>query len=538
MIDSKELIVGLGDNRGQVLEGPTLSNQPTSDTPTHPPAREEGGDADLAAAVPGAEPAPEFRVTRNTTRFEIDLRAMSDRLNAKREKGQKRVMGPEEKELRGALENVARLATTARNVAMRANERRDAEALDRYLLEHGAMPRKMAGIFAPVRKSGVDTGGHEVYSYPLMRRACPELSTNMVATLQKDVDGKWVQERYDVLVRQTRSRPHFKMGQPFPIPAASLNLKAAGDSLLLSMAFYSQSHEGTRRFTVPMRPRDDHQTNILARIASGEWKHGQAVFEQDRLRPWKWYVRLAYKRLIPKARQGIAAGINRGCRAMIAAWTETGEAWIYDGQDIEAYLKQMQARRRRFQNASKASGRHGHGRARMLRPTEALEGKAQRYRQTRCQVIARRLARWLFERHVNIVYIEDFGGIRDGLPENLEGGKYVWDRIQEWPYSQLQMRLVACLEELGIEATSVSASYISQTCPACGHTAEANRDWKFWRFKCTAPGCKYRRHLDVAAAQNVCARGKATTAEGVSENAALPNGPKGSKRTARKPRRK
>jgi transposase len=77
--------------------------------------------------------------------------------------------------------------------------------------------------------------------------------------------------------------------------------------------------------------------------------------------------------------------------------------------------------------------------------------------------------------------------------------------VQEWPYFQLQMRLCACLDEYGIAHTVVSAEYISQTCPQCGAEDPKNRDMRRWQLRCAS--CGYRRHLDVAAALNVLARG-------------------------------
>jgi transposase len=249
-----------------------------------------------------------------------------------------------------------------------------------------------------------------------------------------------------------------------------------------------------------MTPRDDQQASVLRKLATGEWKWGQALIERDRLRPTRWYVRLSYTRLVSKRKEGIYAAINRGIKSFITAVTATGESWIYDGEDIVAYLKQVQRRRREYQYASKASGRNGHGRKRILRPTGYLEGKAERWRQTRCQVIARRLAQWLADRNVKHVFIEDFTGIRDGVPEKLEGGKFVWNLIQEWPYFQLETRLVNCLKEYGIETTSRGCAWISQRCPECGYICAENRDLKRWVLKCVK--CKWKKHLDIAASIN------------------------------------
>jgi transposase len=250
------------------------------------------------------------------------------------------------------------------------------------------------------------------------------------------------------------------------------------------------------------------------------------------LRRRKWYVTIAYKKLAPViAPSERVAAINRGMCCFLMGVTHDGEQWRYDGNDIESYLKQMQRRRRSYQYDSKASNRWGHGRARTLRPIETLQGKAERWRQTKCQTIARRFARWCEERQITLVKLEDFSGIRDGLPEKLEGGKFVWDRIQEWPYFQLETRIASCLEEVGIAIERVPAHFISQRCPACGDVRPENTDLRRRRLKCQA--CGWSRNLDVAAAMNVLIRGGDE-----SDSAGNGSGAKGRNGTARKPRGK
>ncbi|HEX9136080.1 MAG TPA: transposase [Nitrospirota bacterium] len=482
-----ERALGHGRRKPEEVSPGALANQQASPASTTHGSKGPGEECDPS----------EFELVRATTRFLIDLRALSDSANKKRSPGDKRIMVPEEKRVRDVLFEVARLTTTARNVGMRGIYRADSESLDRYLAEHGQMPKKSADWVT------------KLYSYKVMRLACPTLSSNIVATLQRDVDRKWSQERYDVLVAQNASPPHYRFGQPFPVPAAGV--KFAWDvergRAVCSFAVFSGDYEGDdKRLSLPIEAKDAHQKTLLQKLASGEWKSGQIMLERDRIRPGKWYLRVAYKRRVPKRTEGISAAVNRGISFFLACVTAKGESWLYDATDIEAYLKQIQRRRQQYQRASKASGRDGRGRTRILRPIEPLFQKGENWRKTKCQVVARRLARWLAERNVCRLYIEDFSGIRDGEPEKLEGGEYVWKRIQEWPYYQLQMRLEACLQEYGIETIVVGPHYISQRCPSCGHTAKENIERRYWKLKCVK--CGWRRHLDVAAAMNVMARGE------------------------------
>jgi len=435
-----------------------------------PPAHEDES--------PEAEPPKDVKVVRASMRLLIDIRAL----------GEPGML------LRQALYDVQKYATTASNLVMRAYWRQDAQALDDFQLEHGRLP-----------KTAAEWPSKRINSYQLIRAGVPLLNTGIASVIARAVETKWYQDRYEVLVRQLKSTPHYRVGMAFPLRAAETRFEKTDTGVIMSFSLRAGRHGGPE-FRVPITWRDDGQKKLLTEIAEGRWKHGNVLIEQDRLRPGKWYARVAYTRFVPKKKEGISAAINRGMVCFLAAVTQTGEPWLYDGHDIESYLRQIKRRRTSYQRDSKASARWGHGRDRTLRPIKTLQDKGQRWRKTKCQVIARRLATWLAERNVARVYVEDFSGIRDGEPEKLEGGMHVWTRIQEWPYHELQMRLSACLSELGIETIVVSPHYISQTCPRCGHVSEDNRDLKYWKLRCVK--CRMTRHLDVAAAINVLARGE------------------------------
>lgn len=466
-----------------------------------------------AHEVPPEDPEPvptgDQKIVRASMRLLIDLRALG-------EPGQL---------LRQALYDVQRYATTASNLVMRAYWRQDAQSLDDFQLQHGRLP-----------KTAAEWPSKRINGYQLIRVGVPLLNTGIASVIARAVETKWYQDRYEVLVRQTKSAPHYRLGMAFPLRAAETRFQKTDTGVVMSFSIRAGRHPGGAEFRVPISWKDDGQKKLLTEIADGHYRHGNVLIEQDRLRPGKWYARIAYTRFVDKRKEGISASINRGMVCFLAAVTQAGEPWLYDGHDIEAYLGQIKRRRQSYQRDSKASARWGHGRDRTLRPIKVLQDKGQRWRKTKCQVIARRLATWLAERNVARVYVEDFAGIRDGEPEKLEGGLHVWTRIQEWPYYELQMRLSACLAESGIETIVVDPHYISQTCPRCGHVHEDNRDLRRWKLRCVK--CKYTRHLDIAAAQNVLARGEAVRAEGANGDAGLGGKKSRKKGGARKPGRK
>lgn len=452
--------------------------------------------------------------------------------------------------LHRALDQAQRDTATVMNLVTRELWRQDSELLDRFMAEHGAeymeakkehekvlegyrekvsrykVRRKKykAGELKKEPKKPARPKGPSPWPKPwrisfgqteawhMARKAVPGLMRAIAAGASKNAWDKWRKERGEALLFQTRSPPHYRTSTPIPVGRQSYAFKELSPKQyalsfsLRSMGARDSDAPHGHEFTLPLTAKDAHQKTMLHNLAAGTWKPCQLKLVRDRLRPHRWYVTIAYKRLVPRV-EGKIAAVNTGIIAFIAAVIEgMGDAWIYDGHDIEAFLKQIQYRRRCYQYDSKASGRGGRGRKRILKPTAPLIEKGERWRKTKCQIVARKLARWFQKHGVSLVYIDGFKGIRDGLPERLEGGKYIWDRVQEWPYYQLQTRLISCLEEYGIAYEVLDSHHISQRCPKCGIVDVKNRNLRYRQLRCVS--CGYRRHLDVAAAWNVMARGK------------------------------
>lgn len=505
-----------------------LGLRPTSTTPS----KEGAGVVSSSATI---------EIKRATTRFALDLRLLSPVVEKKRAKAQvveerrrqdpaipvvekaasgivrpKRELSAEEKAARRALEDVSRAATTARNVALRALVRRDSEAIDAWLLAHGGAFPKKGDLEYP-----------KSYSYKLIRQVAPRLASGMAATLAREVDGKWVRDRIEVLHFQERSAPHYRIGQPFPVRAQDIEWEWSDGAATAIVTLFSNGGGGSEncehatKFRMPIVARDEYQRHTLKMLASGEWKAGEIKIERDRLQPAKWYMRVAYKRLVPLRLLGQPAAVCLGMRNFLVAVTADGDSWVYDGADVEAHLRRTQEMRRSYQRGVKASARVGRGRPVALRSIEHLAGKSERYRQTRCAVIARRLASWLRGKGVNMVYLSDFTGIRDAVPEGLSGSpqqrQIIWGRIQEWPFYMLSQKIICALEsplpheaQEAIEVSPIEQDYHSQRCPACGFVSPKNRDFVSWKLRCANPakssrgrtGCGYVKMLDVAQCTN------------------------------------
>ena len=395
------------------------------------------------------------------------------------------------------------------NLALRALFRADGDWLDEFQLRHGRMPDK------------TELKWVSAYSYALVKRCAPAVLTGTVAAAGKRVDDYWKAWRYETLIGENRAPPLFTR-VPIPLRADNYQIRKEGDAYRFSFSIFSKeqpSHhfaQGSKQFSFLLWPKDAFQKLTLAALASGEWKAGEALLQENKKKPGTWFLGMSYRRIVtPVEKTERVAAINRGLGCFLAIVTNTGEDWVYSGNDVIQVLKQFQARRRGIQNQIIASGdsRRGHGVRRALRPTNTLAGKAARWRTWKINTLARRLGEWLVARDISVLYMEDFAGIRHNAHERL--GQYVGQLIQEIPWYQLGQRITSVCEELGIRVVEVSSGReegesggIAETCPACGHVDRTSIDYLRRSFRCTKDGCGFRRHLDVSTALNVMIRGE------------------------------
>lgn len=472
----------------------------------------------------------ERELVRATCRIQLDLLELCVTPEA-REAHKKRTCGGAEggcptcaanKTLREIRRDCARVA----NVALRLRWAADAELIDRFWLAHGRAPKgrewedtdmtqaieRVTRGMPPARREvllkecareskATETRGAKrvLYPYPLLRSVAPNVSAGIISAVDQAVMQKWNSERWAALVQMDRSPAHFGWENPIPLRKADVVLKHSG-ARRFTLAFSVSSRSGSsargKEFCIPIEAKDAYQLEILTTLAGDSAKLGACQISEDRKRPGKWYVRMAYRKLAERSTATKSAAINKGILTFLAAVTESGERFLYDGADIESYLKQVQARRQRYQRQVRVSNRVGHGRTRTIRPIEHLQGQGEAWRDTRCQTIARRFVKWLVAEGVGRLYIDDFSGIRDQPPEGLLRGEWIWQRVQEWPFFKLQMKIISCCEEVGIETVVRNPKHISGTCPKCGA-----RSVKYANRKLRCDDCKHVDHWDVAAAK-------------------------------------
>jgi ribosomal protein L37AE/L43A len=429
------------------------------------------------------------KVARATTRFEF-------RLRPKHEDGTPHV---ENLALLAALDECSRMVATGRNVAMRALERTDAEALDAFLSNSGGvMPR---GKELDWPSYGSNRADSPVYSYRAIRSVCPRLNTSVAAWLGKDVSSKWGANRWEVLIAQTKARPHCKPTHPIPIPSAVVRIRKTDTGAALTFRLYSTDAEGETSITVPLVARDARQREELDALVSGEWKLGQVVLSRHHEKRGRWFARLSYTKLVEAKTGAIRVAARRGMRSLLVAACTDGDVREIDGgADIVEFKRRMDARRRSFGHRERGPAAVGHGVRRALNPLIALTDKEARYSKDRCKRAASLLVKYALSRGASEVYFEDFS-----TPKR-EGDYWL---LARWPWFMLAESCKTALEAVGIKVATVSVVGNRKNCPVCKHVHEERPENSFGTWTCAA--CGMKRSAEQVQVLNMLDDNEATT---------------------------
>jgi len=435
-----------------------------------------------------------------------------------------RLVLPEDKDARKALVDL--LYTTQRDCAhaaaavLRELQRLDGRALDAFVATHDRRP-----------KLGKEWPAPKGNWYALARSHAPELSPGTAASIARDVERQWRQQRWDAIVFMRRRPLAYRDTYPIPLRAQELQLRA-GARRTAVLTYPLRAGKG-QRIELTITARDAFQRNIVDKVLSGQYKLLASRLKRDR--KGRWGAQLVYQHHVDKQQDGRAVGLNRGVRRFLVAATASGEQWVVDGADIVAVLQQLGRRRRQLQAHARTSSRAGRGRKRILRPLETLQAKGARWRHSRIQTIAARFAQWCLDQSITTVYLEDFTGIRSGELA-VDGPKPLRDLIHSWPYLQLEQAIIHRCTTAGLLVHKVASDYISQTCAMCGLVAAEHVDLRRWKMRCSSAACGAILDLDVNAALNVLHRGEGSGGAVVDEP--TPNGKPAGRRVGQRTSRK
>ena len=484
---------GEGTEHGRLLQ----SEEASSQRPPTPP----GGGHETEAHEPSLKTSKR-EIVRSSTKFRVEPWRLAEDPEAHKSKTCGGAEHCSACHLYEVLRLTQRESAQAANLITRYIWKREGETLDAFLIKHGRAPQKGKEFPYPKWKKS------ELY-----RLACdtfPGLAPINASSLLRTVEKRWKYLRWDALVRTSTRPAHFKSSYPFPIHNQAVRgfEKHTNTVRFMNVQLRSMDPSDERkrhRVNIPFIVRDSYQSKIIQHLADGSWKMGASSIQEDATRPGRWYLRISYKRLVEEVPAGArTAAINRGIKNFLVVRSWNGKVWELNGSDIASHLKQLQARRREYQNGYRSSSRKGKGRRRALAPMDKLVAKGERWRDSKCQTIAAEVTKWLVNQGVTTLYIEDFSGVRTYAADRL--GKHVGQMVQEWPYFKLQTYLVSALERAGLSVIQITPHPVSQECPECGHTDPSNADLKSWKLTCGK--CGFSDHLDVSACRNVLSRGE------------------------------
>jgi IS605 OrfB family transposase len=330
-----------------------------------------------------------------------------------------------------------------------------------YKQEHGSYP-------------SVSEHKDKLYCYPRLTAMFPLAAGQMVNQIERHAKTVWSARKSEVL-KLHQSVPSFKLNFPIIVHRDSYRIsevpeegKSSTHVFLLQANLLSREAATRTRYSFLINAGEKSKQTIVERIISGEYRQGALQIVGDRKN--KWYCIIPYEfkteennTLDPQCIMGIDLGISKAVYWAIIGSHKRG--WI-DGHEIEEFRRRVQARRKSIQEQGKycGDGRIGHGRKRRLLPIEVLENRESNFKNTTNHRYSRFIIEAAIKNQCGVIQMEDLSGINERSTF-----------LRNWTYYDLQMKIKAKAEEVGIEVRIVNPQYTSQRCSQCGHIDRDNR---------------------------------------------------------------
>ena len=241
----------------------------------------------------------------------------------------------------------------------------------------------------------------------------------------------------------------------------------------------------------------------------GGWGKGALMLKpvQRPGQPLKWFILLPY--VAPRGETvdaGVTLAVHRSVTNMLTAASSDGDTYHFPGHAVVKLKHQMHARRRLVAQDLAASPHRGRGVRSHYKALARLSDAEKRATETNLW----RAARWVQgiaeSSGANLVLLDDFTSFNPDLP-----GPPFEPYVRTFPLADLKLKVIDALtRRAGIAVEERSSVYISQRCPECGHTAEANVfkmptirgiAVEHGRFRCVE--CKFSADVDKVAALNL-----------------------------------
>ncbi|WP_054696859.1 CRISPR-associated endodeoxyribonuclease Cas12f1 [Syntrophomonas palmitatica] len=389
------------------------------------------------------------------------------------------------------------------------NWRKDLSTMSRFCAEAGNMClRDLYNYFSMPKEDRISSKDLYNAMYHKTKLLHPELPgkvANQIVNHAKDV---W-KRNAKLIYRNQISMPTYKITTaPIRLQNNIYKLIKNKNKYIIDVQLYSKEYskdsgKGTHRYFL-VAVRDSSTRMIFDRIMSKDhidssksYTQGQLQIKKDH--QGKWYCIIPYTFpthetvLDPDKVMGVDLGV---AKAVYWAFNSSYKRGCIDGGEIEHFRKMIRARRVSIQNQIKHSGdaRKGHGRKRALKPIETLSEKEKNFRDTINHRYANRIVEAAIKQGCGTIQIENLEGIAD-----TTGSKF----LKNWPYYDLQTKIVNKAKEHGITVVAINPQYTSQRCSMCGYIEKTNRSSQAV-FECKQCGygsrtiCINCRHVQVS----------------------------------------
>jgi hypothetical protein len=205
-----------------VEESPeVLANMAASAAASTNPTRVGVEGAELGESVAGAEPevVEPIHIVRATAKLRLDPTLVRPLEGSVEDTDSARLAMW--KLLQKQLYDTQRAVAFGMNAVIRAMWSDDGARLDAFVAANGRVPKSK------------EWPAPEIKGYKIVRAVSPGIASPMASVASRTAWQHWSKWRYDALIRQTRSPPHFRDTCPIPLRAKEVGVTKAGWQRLL-----------------------------------------------------------------------------------------------------------------------------------------------------------------------------------------------------------------------------------------------------------------------------------------------------------------
>lgn len=348
----------------------------------------------------------------------------------------------------------------------------------------------------------------ETYCYNQLLNTYNKSNTgNSSFAIHKTVT-KWYKQDCKDILKGDKQITSYKKNTPIDLVKKSISLYEENGDYFLNLSLISKKYKAeingnSTQFAVLVKVSHNSQKVILDRILSGEYKISASQITakekkvNDEENKNKWFINLSYSFDLPIQKldvsniMGIDLGIvNTACMA----FNDRFERYYIDGGEVEAFRKKVERRRLQLNRQTKycGDGKIGHGRKTRCQHVLKVSDKVARGRDTINHHYSKYIVDLAIKNNCGIIQMENLEGISK---KNLF--------LKNWPYYDLQEKIIYKAKIYGILPLKINPRYTSQRCSECGYIHKDNRETQS-EFECLE--CGFKTNADYNAAKNIATK--------------------------------